>query len=187
MKTRPKRLLSIAVLAPLGLAACVSLPGGPSVSALPGSRMSFEQFQYDEAACRDYASAQIGGQDAAQRANDSAVGSAVVGSIIGAAAGAAIGGNSHGAGVGAGLGLITGTMAGTANAQTSYYASQRRYDTAYVQCMYAKGHKVPVSGRLAQSPRALSPGDYRDYRAPRGYGPPPDAAIPPPNTPPPAR
>src|SRR5215212_9603838 len=29
---------------------------------------------------------------------------------------------------------------------TSYDEAQRRYDFAFVQCMYARGHKVPVSG-----------------------------------------
>jgi hypothetical protein len=182
MKDRPVRLLALALL-PLALAACVSLPSGPGVTALPGSRMSFEQFRFDDATCRDYASGQVGGQQAAQRANDSAVASAIVGTAIGAAAGAALGDTSHAAGVGAGMGLLTGAMIGSANAQTSYYGSQRRYDSAYLQCMYAKGHKVPVSGRLAQS---YSPAPDT-YAAPRGYAPPPDAAIPPPNTPPPTR
>ncbi|MCX8005437.1 MAG: hypothetical protein N2688_10850, partial [Burkholderiaceae bacterium] len=46
---------------------------------------------------------------------------------------------------------------------------------AYHQCMYAKGHKVPVYGRYAQAQRQ------------RSYPPPPDApppVAPPPNIPP---
>ena len=31
----------------------------------------------------------------------------------------------------------------------SEYEMQQRYDVAYVQCMYAKGHKVPVSGQFS--------------------------------------
>jgi hypothetical protein len=27
---------------------------------------------------------------------------------------------------------------------------QQRYDRAFLQCMYAKGHKVPVSGRYVE-------------------------------------
>jgi hypothetical protein len=34
---------------------------------------------------------------------------------------------------------------------------QRRYDVAYVQCMYAKGHKVPVPGIFAGKPAGEPP------------------------------
>jgi hypothetical protein len=37
-------------------------------------------------------------------------------------------------------------MHGAGTAQVSGYEAQRRYDNAFVQCMYAKGHRVPVSG-----------------------------------------
>jgi outer membrane lipoprotein SlyB len=96
--------------------------------------------------------------------------SAAVGTLIGAAAGAAIGGG-HGAAVGAGVGLAGGAMAGTGAADSSSYALQRRYDVAYTQCMYAKGHKVPVSGRFVTTDTSPSVANT----------PPP----PPPGTPPP--
>ena len=31
---------------------------------------------------------------------------------------------------------------------------QQRYDRAFVQCMYAKGHKIPVSNRYSDSTRS---------------------------------
>jgi len=34
---------------------------------------------------------------------------------------------------------------------------QRRYDLAYIQCMYARGHRVPVLGEMAVRP-AQPPG-----------------------------
>src|SRR5512132_351064 len=34
---------------------------------------------------------------------------------------------------------------------------QRRYDTAYVQCMYAAGHRVPVAGVFASQPPGTPP------------------------------
>ncbi len=37
------------------------------------------------------------------------------------------------------------------------YGTQRRYDTAYIQCMYSKGHKVPVSGGYTGAPAGLMP------------------------------
>jgi outer membrane lipoprotein SlyB len=186
------RLLKLATsAAALGLTACVTVPVGPSTAALPGSRKSFEEFQADDARCRQYASAQIGGPSAIDNANQSAVASAIVGTAIGAAAGAAIGGNSAGAGVGAGVGLLAGTAAGAGAAQTSYYATQRRYDTAYTQCMYAAGNKVALTGHFAREyrrqqaapayppPNAPPPRDY----APPDYHPP--GSTPPPNAPPP--
>lgn len=33
----------------------------------------------------------------------------------------------------------------------SYVAQQYRYDMSYIQCMYAKGHRVPVSGQITSS------------------------------------
>jgi len=37
--------------------------------------------------------------------------------------------------------------AGSGAADASWSEQQRRYDFAYVQCMYAKGHRIPVIGR----------------------------------------
>lgn len=173
---RAARLSSLAGL--LALAGCVVLPpAGPTLQALPGSRLSFEQFQFDDAACRQYAAVQIGGGSATQAARDSQAASAVAGTAIGAAAGAALGGSSEAAAVGAGIGLLTGAMAGWGASESSYYAAQRRYDGAFYQCMYARGHKVPVSSRYAEAGHAQP-------RAP--VGPPANAAVPPPNAPPPA-
>jgi len=172
----------------LVLAGCVSVPEGPSLMALPGGGKSFEQFRADDLDCRQYAQAQIGGTTAGQIATDSAVKSAVVGTLVGAAAGAAFNG-SRGAGVGAGAGLLLGTMAGAGAGQSSAYGAQRRYDNAYVQCMYAKGDKVPVYGRQMSSREqryyaAPPPPPQPDYAPPPpspNYAPPP----PPPGLPPP--
>ena len=121
-------------------------PRGPSMLALPGTGKSFETFQIDDSSCRGYATAQTGGVDANQAATDSAVRSAALGTIVGAAAGAAIGGN-RGVGAGAGTGLLFGTMAGAGAGEASARGTQRSYDHAYIQCMYAKGHQVPMAGQ----------------------------------------
>jgi hypothetical protein len=154
----PFRILSFAVT--LTLAACVTVPSGPSMMSLPGSGKSFDQFRMDDYDCRQYASVQAGGTTANQAAVDSGVKSAAVGTAVGAAAGALMDG-SHGAGVGAGIGLLTGALAGSGAANASSYSLQQRYDIGYTQCMYAKGHKVPVSGHFAsaseQTTRRYSP------------------------------
>lgn len=159
-------------LAPLlFLAACASAPTGPNVMVLPGSGKSFDQFRFDDYECRQYAHSQAGGTEPNQAAANSGVASAAVGAAVGTVAGAAIGG-SRGAGVGAGLGLATGAVAGTGAAAHSGRTAQHRYDMGYQQCMYAKGHKIPMAvSRYDRRPA------YREATPP----PPP----PPPGTPPP--
>lgn len=171
-------LRTVFALASLALlAGCVTVPPGPSVQALPGSRKSFDQFQFDDARCRQFALNQSGAPSDA--ANNAGAASAVAGTVIGAAIGALIGGG-EGAAVGAGLGLFTGAAAGTGAAQGTFVDTQRRYDNAYLQCMYASGNKVPVPGGFANQsrPRQAMPPTAMN-------GPPPNAAIPPPGTPPP--
>lgn len=168
--------------AALLLCACVSLPPeGPAVMALPGSGRTFEQFRFDDQICRDYAGRSIGPQTPAGAAVDSAAASAVLGTAIGAAVGAAVDGSS-GAAVGAGFGLLAGSVSGAAAGNASGYALQQRYDQSYVQCMYGRGHKVPVIGG-----RPLRAGDGAPAARvalppppppPRGVPPPPPAAAP---------
>lgn len=133
----------------LAAAGCVSLPNGPSVMVLPGTGQSFDQFRNDDAVCRQYAYYQVGGQTASQATVSSGATSAAVGTALGAAAGAAIGGG-RGAAIGAGTGLLGGSMVGAGAADTSMYAAQQSYDIAYIQCMYAKGHQVPISGQFSE-------------------------------------
>ena len=156
------------------LAACTSLPTGPSTMALPGSKKSFEQFRQDDVDCRNYALAQVGGTNPNQAATDAGVKSAVVGAAVGAVAGAAIGGH-QGAGVGAGAGVLMGSMAGVDAAQRSAYGTQQQYDNAYTQCMYAKGERVAVPaefvGKNTQSREYTNPQPFVPP-SPYGYYPP---------------
>ncbi|MGZ5007364.1 MAG: YMGG-like glycine zipper-containing protein [Methylobacter sp.] len=156
----------------LTVSACVTLPNGPSVMVLPGSGISFEQFRSDDAGCQQYAYGQVGGTTAKEAGVSSGVTSAAIGTALGAAAGAAIGGGS-GAAIGAGTGLVGGSLVGTGSADTSISATQQHYDTAYVQCMYAKGHQVPVSGQFSNE-------TYRQATPPASHIPPPPPGSPPP-------
>lgn len=153
--------------------ACTIMPSGPNVMVLPGTGLSMERFRADDYACRDYALGQVGGRSSQQAANQAAVGSAVVGTAIGAVAGAAIGG-SQGAAVGAGTGLLIGGAAGSNTARASGYGSQRQYDNAYIQCMYAKEHRVPVPANMAYS---------KPVKAASAGIPPPPPGMPPPPPP----
>ena len=185
--TWSKSRVAVAVSAMLALGACATFPTGPSVMALPGGQMNFDQFRADDQDCRAYASQSVGGQDAQQTAANAGVNSAVIGTAIGAIAGAAIGGRS-GAGVGAGTGLLFGSATGAGAADVSGRNLQHHYDIGYTQCMYAKGHRVPVAGRFTSAPaRSTTPpppapgthappppnGSYAPPPAPETYAPPP--------------
>jgi hypothetical protein len=50
---------SIVVLVALVLGACVAAPTGPTVMALPGDGKSLEQFNADDAKCRQYAAQSV--------------------------------------------------------------------------------------------------------------------------------
>src|SRR5574340_76557 len=136
-----------ALLASCSLAACVSMPSGPSVLVLPGSGKSFDQFRNDDLICKQYGSEQVGGVTPNQATVSSGVSSAAVGTALGAAAGAAIGGGS-GAAIGAGSGLALGGLTGSGSARVSGDIAQQRYDMGYIQCMYANGHRIPVAGQI---------------------------------------
>jgi len=172
-----KILLGIGLLA---LAGCASVPSGPSVMVLPGSGKSFDRFRADDFDCRQYAFAQSGAQSPDQAGTSAGVNSAVAGAAVGALAGAAIGGSGQAAAAGAGIGTATGALVGTGMAAQSAHTVQGRYDIAFTQCMYAKGHKVPVAGSYRGQP-ASTGSSYRQATPPP---PPPPAGTPPP--PPPA-
>lgn len=163
----------------LGLGACATVPpSGPAVMVLPGSNSNFNQFRHDDGMCQQYAMQAIGQKTPAQAAADSAMNSAVTGAAVGAAAGALIGAASGdpagGAAVGAGAGLLVGGASGVEAYGLAAHAIQERYDVAYVQCMYAQGHQVPVPAgmsALAANPAINLP------------PPPAPAALPPPPPP----
>jgi hypothetical protein len=177
-----KLLRFSSLVALLMLGACTTIPTGPSVLVMPGTGKSFDQFRDDDADCRQFALGQVGGATANETAVESGVKSAAVGAVVGALAGAAMGGH-QGAGVGAGVGLLAGSAAGAGAGQASGYGLQRRYDNAYIQCMYAKGDRVPVSGQLTPGPaQAVNPppppaSAYSPPPPPPGYPPPPPPDV----------
>ncbi|MEQ1638040.1 MAG: hypothetical protein ABL903_15255 [Methylococcales bacterium] len=166
---------ALVLILPL-MSGCVSLPTGPSVMVLPGSSKSFDQFRYDDRYCRQFATAQLGGETPQQAAVSSGVGSAVVGAGVGAGVGAAIGG---GTAIGAGTGLAAGSLAGAGAANLSGYEAQEYYDTSFIQCMYGLGHRVPVSGQISNESQAASTRVDPNLPPP----PPPPAGNPPPPPP----
>lgn len=162
----------LVLLALLLLSGCATLPTGPSVLVLPAPGKPFEQFQVEDAACRQWAEQRIG-ISAQDTANQNTATGAVVGTAIGAGAGALLGAASGhpgaGAAVGAGSGLLVGTAAGASSGEGYGWEAQQRYDYAYVQCMYAKGNQIPGQvhryrvRKISQPPspdRSSVPPDY---------------------------
>lgn len=158
------------------LGACTVIPTGPSVMVLPGTGQSIERFRADEAWCKDDAMRQIGGRSVAQAQRESAVSSAAVGTAVGAVAGAAIGGDARGAAVGAGVGLLAGSAAGGESGRRSGIGTQQQYDNAYIQCMYAKGHRVPVPGNMSYA-RPVRAGEAGIPAPPVGRPPAPPPGV----------
>lgn len=85
----------------LALAACSTLPSGPSVLVLPATHTSEARFRADETACRQFAHGQ----------------------------------------------LLT-----TPHPPHSLEEGQLHFDIRYLQCMYGKGHQIPVFGEVISSP-----------------------------------
>jgi Glycine-zipper domain len=153
------------LLSVLLLNACASIPNGPSKMALPGAGKSFDQFQKDDRSCMQFAQDHIGGTSANQASNDTFAKNAVVGTAVGTALGAVLGGR-HGAGFGAVTGLLFGSTIGANEANASARGTQNNYDNAYTQCMYAKGHQVPVSGHVMTQQQSTPPTSEPAYMPP---------------------
>lgn len=179
---RPRARLAI-VAAALLATACVSMPSGPSVLVLPGTGKDFNQFRADDYECRNYAQSQLGGT-AESAQTESALKSAAIGAAVGAAAGALVG-NRRNAGAGAAVGLIGGSAIGASTANASGREAQRVYDNGYQQCMYAKGHRVPVAGRYGPAQQAPSYAPPPAPPAPAPSAAPVTPPPPPPGSPPP--
>ncbi len=167
------------LLAAVMLSACATVPTGPNVMVWPGPGKPFEVFQTDDAVCRQWASQQVGAQPG-ESANKTLVSGAAIGTMLGAGLGAAIGAaTGHfgaGLGIGAASGAFMGTAAGIGPSSGAQWEVQRRYDNAYMQCMYSKGNQVPGVGRTYR--RAVTPPP-----PPPAFTPPPASAYPPPPPP----
>lgn len=166
---------SMVIVTLLTICGCATLPTGPSVRVFPAPGKSFEQFQVDDAICRQWAGERIGISPQVV-ANQNTISGAAVGTVVGAGLGAAIGSASGhagtGAAIGAGSGMLLGASAGADSGRYYGYEAQRRYDLAYEQCMYAKGNQIPgVTTRRVR--KIAPPPPPGSYSVPPDYTPPP--------------
>jgi len=69
---------------------------------------------------------------------------------------------------------VSSPAAGPGYSGDSGYGAQQQYDAAYIQCMYANGHRVPVYNQMLAAPPATPPANYKPYSpppAPQGHAP----------------
>jgi hypothetical protein len=184
--TMHRRYILLLMVLVVVLGGCVTLPTGPSVMVLPAHGKSFEQFQSDDALCRQWARQSIG-MSPQEAVNQNAVTGAAVGTAVGAGLGAAIGAASGragaGAAIGAASGLAVGASSGASAGQVYGWEAQRRYDISYQQCMYAKGNIIPGNRRIRRTmpPPPPPPPDF-EYEQPEAVEPylAPSQPLPPP-------
>lgn len=188
MKLAVKILLLLLVSLTAG---CATMPIGPGVRAFPTPGKPYDLFLSEDSYCRQAGERRIGvapQQIADQHTATGAVVGTAVGAGLGAAIGAASGNAGAGAAIGAVSGLILGTAAGSDSGRMEGREAQRRYDDAYLQCMYSHGNQIYTPDQRYYRRRTVirdpGPSGY-DY-APPGYSAPyPPPNTPPPNTPPP--
>ena len=77
------------------------------------------------------------------------------------------------------VGGVAGSAIGADSARSSGYGTQRQYDNAYIQCMYTKGHRVPVPGNISYT-KPVKAADAGIPPPPPGMPPPPPPSVKPP-------
>jgi hypothetical protein len=148
--------IAAALAVTLSLAACVPPPAVPTIPVAPGPNKTLDRFDADQAACQEYAAAQI--SPAVAAANSQSIGGALLGAAIGAGLGAGIGAAARNAGRGAAIGTASGgTLGIIGNAGGAPYPQeplQQQYDIMYGQCMAARGNSAASFSRL-RAPRPI--------------------------------
>ena len=184
MRNARKLIPSLLLIA---LGGCATLPPGPGVTVLPSQGKSFETFRTEDATCRQWAEQSSGmpTQEAYDRnVATGAVAGTAIGTGLGAALGAASGHTAAGALFGAASGLLIGSAVGSGSAEVG--ETQRRYDAAYVQCMYTYGNQVPGYRQVAVAapppapappPVVTAPPSPVAAPEPEDYPPPPEVYV----------
>lgn len=132
-------LIAAAVAATLIASACGSIPtnGGPTVAVLPGGGKSMPEFNLDDIACR--ATAKVKANDGSPLPVAMGLGKPEV--IASSRSRVTLRESSE---------STTGSVFGNAQApEAGSVTPQQRYDTAYVQCMFSKGHKIPIGEAMS--------------------------------------
>lgn len=134
------------------LSGCATLPDGPSIRALPGTGKTFEEFRSADDACRQNSFERVQGLGADLGVTETDQKRAGGETAVHAAIGEPMRAED----------TETESRTGSATRPDTRDVSgrdlQHQYDSAYVKCMYLKGHRVPVSGQvIAPSSQSASP------------------------------
>lgn len=140
----PERLESVravacAVTGAFLAVACAALPGGnsPTVEALPGGGKDMVAFNTDDIACRT--TARTRSSENTPLTSGMGLG---VGEVVASGRGKLT--------VRENADSTTGSVYGGAPAaDAGNPTSQQRFDTAYLQCMFSKGHKIPLKEQMS--------------------------------------
>ena len=127
-----------AIAATLVTSACASLPAdsAPTVGVLPGGGKDMAQFNTDDIACRGVATAKA--NENSPLPTGMGLGNKI--EVASTRSRIAIRDNTE----------STGSVYGGAVAtDNKTFTPQQRYDTAYVSCMFSKGHKIPVGDGMS--------------------------------------
>ena len=127
-----------AIAAALVTSACGSLPAdnAPTVAVMPGGGKNMAQFNTDDIACRDTAR----GKANQHTPLPVAMGLGERIEVASARGAVVLRDNSE----------STGSVYGGSVAEDSAaFTTQQRFDTAYVGCMYTKGHKIPIGEAMS--------------------------------------
>ena len=183
---RSRCLLGLVVLSALALSGCATLPTGPSLMVLPTAGKPFEQFQTEDASCRQWAGQQIG-LSPQETVNYNTAGGAALGTLLGAGLGAAIGAASGNPGLGAAIGAGSGLLGGTAAARNAGSFAGTPAAVRYrVSAVHVRERAPDPGGGAAESTdlrsAAASAAPARHRPGPPG---PPQSLPPPPPPPPP--
>ncbi len=145
-------LLLLVGLLPTG--AWAERPDGPRVVVNPEPGKPPDLFAAEQDFCRS--EAEFGVES--DTGSGSILRSAVIGTVLGAAAGAVFSGRRHdNTGIGAVAGMVIGAANGASRQSADDEYAQRRYDTAYEQCMLAKGNGTPRAVYRQAAPRYAPP------------------------------
>jgi hypothetical protein len=133
------RAIACAVTGAFLAVACAALPGGnaPTVEVLPGGGKDMVAFNADDIACRS---------TARTRANENTPLPTAMGlgksEVVASSRGRLTLRDNADSTTGS---VYGGALAPDAVAPTA----QQRFDTAYLQCMFSKGHKIPMKEQMS--------------------------------------
>lgn len=208
MQSRGQLILFTLMLIISGCA--TAMPQGPTITVLPAQGKPFAQFQSEDTNCRKWAVDSTGITPRELHNQDTLTGAGIgtlIGSGVGALLGSASGHMGAGAAIGAGTGLLIGSTIGSDTGRINSEVAQRRYDTAYLQCMLSNGNQIfnqrvytlpeyyqrrrVIMIPSEEPPVYYVPPAYQQSLPPAAYPPPPSPlasprlTYPPPGTPPP--